>query len=132
MKIITDFRYNAQKYYKGTTDKPKTVRKVLHMEKYLATTTPNKYIKVYTYYKKDSMNYFTYKNEARGYYLSVTPVERARGFESFVAFTGFKVLLKEVTRASKKAEAEAEAIAERDWRKYAEIAAKEAGLQIIE
>lgn len=102
------------------------------MEKYLATTTPNKYIKLYTYYKKDTMNYFTYKIEARGYYLSVTPVERARGFESFKAFTGFKVLLKEVTRASKKAEAEAEAIAERDWRKYAEIAANEAGLQIIE
>ena len=102
------------------------------MEKYLATNVPNKFIKVRTYYKKDSMNYFTYKTEARGYYLSVTPVERARGFESFVAFTGFKVLLKEVTRASKKAEAEAEAIAERDWRKYAEIAASEAGLQIIE
>ena len=100
------------------------------MEKYLTTTTPNKYIKLYTYYKKDAMNYFTYKNEARGYYLSVTPVERARGFESFTAFTGFKVLLKEVTRASKKAEAEA--IAERDWRKYAEIAADEAGLQIAE
>ena len=102
------------------------------MEKYLATTTPNKYIKLYTYYKKDSMNYFTGRTEARGYYLSVTPVERARGFESFTAFTGFKVLLKEVTRASKKAEAEAEAIAKKDWRKYAEIAASEAGLQIIE
>lgn len=99
------------------------------MEKYLATTTPNKFIKIYTYYKKDTMNYFTYKNEARGYYLSVTPVERARGFE---AFTGFKILLKEVTRASKKAEAEAEAIAERDWKKYAEIAANKAGLQIVE
>ena len=103
-----------------------------NMEKYLATTTPNKYIKVYTYYKKDTMNYFTCKTEARGYYLSVTPVERARGFESFEAFTGFKVLLKEVTRASKKAEAEAEAMAEGDWRKYAEIAANEAGLQIVE
>lgn len=102
------------------------------MEKYLATTTPNKFIKVSTYYRKDGMNYFTYKTEARGYYLSVMPVERARGFESFTAFTGFKVLLKEVTRASKKAEAEAETIAERDWRKYAEIAANEAGLQIIE
>lgn len=102
------------------------------MEKYLATTTPNKFIKVSTYYRKDGMNYFTYKTEARGYYLSVTPVERARGFESFVAFTGFKVLLKEVTRASKKAEAEAETIAERDWQKYAEIAAKESGLQIAE
>ena len=102
------------------------------MEKYLATTTPNKYIKLYSYYKKDTMNYFTYKNEARGYYLSVTPVERVRSFESFVAFTGFKVLLKEVTRASKKAEAETETIAETDWRKYAEIAANEAGLQIAE
>ena len=105
------------------------------MDKYLTTTTPNKFIKICTYYKKDAMNYFTYKNEARGYYLSVTPVERverACSFESFVAFTSFKVLLKEVTRASKKAEAEAETIAERDWRKYAEIAANEAGLQIIE
>ena len=102
------------------------------MEKYLATTTPNKFIKVRTYYRKDAMNYFTYKNEARGYYLSVTPVERGHGWETFTAFSGFKVLLKEVTRASKKAEAEAEAIAERDWRKYAEIAANDAGLQIID
>ena len=102
------------------------------MERYLKTTTQNKFIKVRTYYKKDTTNFFTYENEARGYYLSVTPIERGRGWETFTAFTGFKVLLKEVTRASKKAEAEAEAIAEKDWRKYAEIVANEAGLQIIE
>ena len=102
------------------------------MEKYLATTTPNKYIKLYTYYKKDTMNYFTYKTEARGYYLSVTPVERARGFESFVAFTGFKVLLKEVTRASKKAEAEAEAIAEKIYQGYARQIAAKNGLILID
>ena len=102
------------------------------MKKYFETNIPNKFIKIETYYHKDTMNYFTGRSEVRGYYLSVTPVERARGFESFTAFTGFKVLLKEVTRASKKAEAEAEAIAERDWRKYAEIAANNAGLQIIE
>lgn len=74
------------------------------------------HIKIEVYYSLGGYNYFTYKPERRGYYISVTPVERreyAPGcmMEGYTAFTGYKALLKEVTRKSAKAEKEAEAAA---------------------
>lgn len=85
------------------------------MKRFIATKTENVFVKVETYYSLGGMNYFTYKVEPRGYYLSVTPVERVnRGSyitESYAALSGYKMLLKEVKRKSKKAEAEAEQIA---------------------
>jgi hypothetical protein len=60
-------------------------------------------------YNKGGLNVWNYKQERRGYYLLITPVERGGNMESFVAFSGGKILLKEVSRASAKAEAEAEA-----------------------
>ena len=63
-------------------------------------------------YNLGGFNYFTYKEEPRGYYLSVSPValEQRDGYtlESFTAFTGTKYLVKEVARKSAKAEKEAE------------------------
>lgn len=59
-------------------------------------------------YNKGGLNVWNYKYERRGYYLLVTPVERGGNMEAFVAFTGGKILLKEVSRASAKAETEAE------------------------
>ena len=63
-------------------------------------------------YNLGGFNYFTYKEEPRGYYLSVSPValEQREGYtlESFTAFTGTKYLVKEVARKSAKAEKEAE------------------------
>lgn len=63
-------------------------------------------------YNLGGINYFTYKQEPRGYYLSVSPVklEHRDGYtlESYTAFTGTKYLVKEVTRKSAKAEQEAE------------------------
>lgn len=69
------------------------------------------HLKIETAYTLGGYNVFTYKQEARGYYLHVSPVERSRGFESYVAFTGAKKLLKAVSRKSAKAEAAAEDIA---------------------
>lgn len=66
------------------------------------------HLKIETYYSLGGINYFTYKNEERGYYLSVVPVERGNGMEGFVAFSGVKQLLYAVKRKSKKAEEEAE------------------------
>lgn len=66
------------------------------------------HLKVETYYSLGGINYWTYKNEERGYYLSVVPVERGNGMEGFVAFSGVKQLLYAVKRKSKKAEEEAE------------------------
>ena len=66
-------------------------------------------------YNLGGFNCFTYTQEKRGYYLHVTPVKREsrNGYtmESFTAFSGYKQLLKEVTRKSAKAEAAAEAAA---------------------
>lgn len=55
-------------------------------------------------YSLGGLNVFTYKQERRGYYLIVTPVERSGIMEGFTAFSGSKVLLKEVNRQSAKAE----------------------------
>ena len=71
------------------------------------------HIKIELRYNLGGFNCFTYAQEKRGYYLHVTPVKRETrdgyGLESFAAFTGYKQLVKEVTRKSAKAEAAAEA-----------------------
>lgn len=71
----------------------------------------NTHLKIEVYYHKGGMNYFTYKQEARGYWLSVCPVELAKGnghtMETYTAFSGSKLLMKEVKRKSDKAYTEA-------------------------
>ena len=59
-------------------------------------------IKVSVYYKKGGMNYFTSRNEERGYYFSITPQTRDRGFVSYTGFSGAKTCVLPVTRQSKK------------------------------
>lgn len=74
------------------------------------------HLKIELYYSLGGMNYFTSRAESRGYYLSVTPVERcvSSGYtsECYTAFTGLKQLVKGVKRKSQKAEKEAENLAE--------------------
>lgn len=57
-------------------------------------------------YNKGGMNYFSGTNEQRGLYLSVTPVNVSRkdGYStrSFTAFSGIKMLVKEMKRFSQK------------------------------
>jgi hypothetical protein len=53
-------------------------------------------------HQQGGMNFFTYKTEARGFYLSVTPVERGDGFVSFTGFSGNKILLEENKRFNRK------------------------------
>ena len=70
------------------------------------------HLRVEIYYTLGGINYATYRQEPRGYYLSVVPVTRENRYgctmESFTAFTGVKQILKEVSRRSAKAEAQAE------------------------
>lgn len=72
-------------------------------------------IKVEVYYSLGGMNYFTYENESRGYYLSVSHVNHATSggvrMESFVAFTGTKQLILPCKRRSAKREAQANELA---------------------
>ena len=78
---------------------------------YLKAKGENQYIKVELYYALGGINYFTYKNEPRGYYLSVSPVERRPCYggmmESYTAFSGVKTLVEPCARKGKGAEARA-------------------------
>lgn len=87
------------------------------MKKYIKIEGKNTELKIEVYYHKGGLNYFTYKNEPRGYYVSVLPVEIQRMdngivMESFAAFSGIKSFLKEVSRKSNKGYNDACIIAE--------------------
>jgi len=81
------------------------------MKTYETINGTNKSLKIQVYYNLGGINYFTYKNEARGYYLSVSPVEVSQSngctIESYTAFSGTKILLLETKRKSDKAYAQA-------------------------
>lgn len=83
-------------------------------QEYLPARGKDQYIKVELYYSLGGMNYFTYKTEPRGYYVSACPVERrvltdstGRVYgtsEGFTAFSGTKMLLEPCQRKGKGAE----------------------------
>lgn len=66
-----------------------------------------KSLEIKVYYNKGGMNYFHGKEERRGYYLSVTPIEFMQcdsyQMTSYTAFSGAKRLVLEVKRQSDKA-----------------------------
>lgn len=90
------------------------------MKKYIKVKDNSKHIthlRVELFYDLGGTNFFTSEIEERGYYLSVTPVERyidSQGYttEKFTAFTGTRILLNGVARRSKKTENEAEQLAQ--------------------
>lgn len=76
----------------------------------IPTNADGKFIEVELYYHKGGLNVFTYKQEARGYYIRICPVEVKGNMVSFVAFSGTKVCILECSRKSAKAEREAVAM----------------------
>lgn len=79
-----------------------------HIKKeYLNTNKDKTFLKCELYYSLGGMNYFTGRTEARGYYVSVSPVERSDGWESYAAFSGWKKCVVQCARKGKKAEAKA-------------------------
>ena len=81
-------------------------------KEYIKAKGENQYIKVEMYYSLGGYNLFTYKQEQRGYYISVCPVERreyAPGcmMEGFTAFSGVKMLVEPCERKGKGAAARA-------------------------
>lgn len=77
-------------------------------KEYIKAKGENNYLKVELYYSLGGMNYFNYKNEQRGYYVSVCPVQRESRncftSESYTAFSGRKMLVEPCARRGKKAE----------------------------
>ena len=53
-------------------------------------------------YDRGGINCFTYKEEPRGYYVSVTPVKRGGMFIEYTAFSGVKKLVEECKRLNRK------------------------------
>ena len=88
-------------------------------KRYLKTDKENKFICVSLSYNKGGVNYATYQNEPRGY-------------QSFVAFTGYKQLIREVGRASKKQEEICDGIALDCARPIIQRVLEESGLKITE
>lgn len=88
------------------------------MKKYIPVSGNNEvtHIRVDIVYDLGGYSMVSYRPKPRGYYLTVVPVKREEryGFmmESFTAFTGYRQLLKEVSRKSAKAEKVAEQTAE--------------------
>lgn len=88
-------------------------KKRLKMKKYFElkeNEQKNTHLEVEIYYSLGGMNYFTGREEKRGYYLSVSPIAKSNGCISYIGFSGIKSLIKEVGRKSVKAEKEAENI----------------------
>ncbi|OUX84047.1 MAG: hypothetical protein CBB95_17840 [Alteromonas sp. TMED35] len=54
-------------------------------------------------YQLGGHNPWSYANEKRGIYVSVSPIKREGGFKSFTAFSGVKSCIKELKRFSNKA-----------------------------
>lgn len=101
----------------SNTDKIKRLYKVKN--------NPNvTHLKAEIYYNLGGMNYFTSRTEARGYYMSISPVKREnRGgcvMESYTAFTGLKQLVVPVQRKSKKKMEEAVAYFEEHIKEFME------------
>lgn len=94
-----------KQYYNSLNGTIKTNR-VMNRDKlsveYLPTTKESTFIKAKLFYDKGGMNYFSGKEERRGYYLSVSPVERSGNIETYTMFTGTKVFISSAKRFSKK------------------------------
>ncbi len=68
--------------------------------------TENQVVRLSLNYNKGGMNYFTYANERRGFYLSASPltINKRDGWtsEEYVGFSGSKLFVEELKRFSQK------------------------------
>lgn len=84
------------------------------------------------YYSKGGMNYFTDRDEKRGYYFSIAPEERNDGFRTYTGFSGTKTCILEVTRKSKSAYEKAKAMLDNYENKYLKNFCNEKGYRLVD
>ena len=106
------------------------------MKKYFKTTMADATdIKLEVYYYKGGYNLFTYEPERRGIYFSISPVNLDGVWESYTAFSGTKICVKELNRKSDKALNEAvskiEPIAEDVVKMYENGLQREALIKVL-
>lgn len=97
------------------------------LEAYYKVKDMDQEVKVSVGYELGGWGMLSGQYSRRGYYVYVQPVTRSGGVESCTLFDGFKQLLKEVKRQSKKAESEAIAEAQTMMRDLAEKMAMKKG-----
>lgn len=88
--------------------------------KLIPTGKEHEYIEVSVYYKKGGVNMFTYREEPRGFWLSVSKVQKEENWTKRFLFEGRKSFLLEVKRFSQKALDKAVEIAEGKYREMVE------------
>ena len=88
--------------------------------KLIPTGKEHEYIEVSVYYEKGGRNMFTSRNEPRGFWLSVSKVQKEENWTKRFLFEGRKMFLLEVKRFSQKAMDEAVEIAEGKYREMVE------------
>ena len=106
------------------------------MKKYFKTTMADATdLKMEVYYNKGGFNMFTHENVRRGIYFSISPVKRDGIWESYTAFSGTMVCVKELNRKSDKALNEAvskiEPIAEEVAKMYESGLQREALIKVL-
>lgn len=73
-------------------------------EKYIETTEfpGNTHLQISVYYSLGGANYLSGGTNARGFYLSVTPVNKGNGCVSYTLFSGLKMFILPANRYSEK------------------------------
>ena len=111
--------------------------KAIHPELAISSDLENSkanILELSVYYSLGGLNYFTYKNEPRGYYLSITPIERSEHgmfiSSGYLFGTGIKTFLLEVSRQSEKQMAIACAIAEQEAERMVKWCCEQYGLEV--
>lgn len=100
------------------------------MKAYFKVEDTMQEVKVTVGYELGGHNPLSGSNSRRGYYVYVQPVTRDGISESFSLFDGFKVLLRGVSRRSKKAEQEVREEVKPLLREYATKLATQKGWRL--
>lgn len=96
-------------------------------------TNKSTHLEINTYYSLGGVNYATYKNEPRGYYISVTPIklDNSRGYTMVtIAFSGIKRCMIECNRQSKKKAEEACNIKQEEYQDMIDYVLEKNGLTL--
>ncbi len=99
---------------------------------YLLTKTPGKELQINVYYDKGGINMFSGKNEPRGYWLSVRPVERDEKSVSFSITEGLRVFLLEVKKRGEKNDQQALKLSEEKQGEVVGAVAAKYGLELAQ
>ena len=98
----------------------------------ITSNDKNNKITTEIYYSKGGMNYFTDRDEKRGYYFSITPEKHNDGFRTYTSFSGVKTCILEVARKSKSAYDKAKAMLDKYENEYLQAFCDKKGYTLVD